>query len=381
MPIEIILTLFAAGYATLAFADHALLLHAVLKRWRRAEPEVLAAGEIVRYALPISTGAQGLAMKTVLLCAIIAAGTLAQDLPAAADPYPVRALRIIVPFPAGGGADATARVVAEGLSRRLGKPVYVENKAGSGGLIGTEAAVRSPADGYTILVTTDALASAPHILKPNFDPLKDLIPVAQLTRQPVVLAVHPSLGINTVGELIALARQKPGMNYATSGLASPQSITPLWLAHITGIKLEPVPYRGGGPAINDLIAGHVKIGSIGAAPLIAHYKAGTVRLLAQTTETRSPNLPDVPTYREAGIKDLVLEQWFGAFAPAGTPAAIIERLNLEIGKVLADPAVHATLQQTAQEPVGGSAEQFARLFRDDHAKYRRLVADLNIKAQ
>ena len=316
----------------------------------------------------------------VLLFAILAAGALVAQRPAAAEIYPDRPLRIIVPFPAGGGTDATARIIAESLSRRLRQPVYVENKAGSGGLVGTEAAVRAAADGYTVLITTDAIASTPHVLKANFDPLNDLIPIVQLTRQPVVLAVHPSLGVSTVAELIGLAKQKPAMSYATSGLASPQSITPLWFARIAGITLEPVPYRGGGPAINDLIAGHVKIGSIGAAPLIPHYRSGAVRFLAQTSETRSPSLPDVPTYREAGIADLVLDQWFGAFVPAKTPAAIVQRLNGEIDKVLADPAVRATLRQTAQEAVGGSAAQFAHVVREDSLKYARLVRELKIKA-
>ena len=318
--------------------------------------------------------------RHALFCGIIIACALADGFPAAAETYPNRPIRIIVPFPAGGGADATARIVAERLSRGLAQPVYVENKAGSGGLIGTESAVRTAADGYTLLVTTDALTSTPHVLKTSIDPLNDLVPVVQLTRQPVVLAVHPSLGVSTIAELIALAKQRPGMSYATSGLASPQSITPLWFASIAGIKLEAVPYRGGGPAINDLIAGHVKIGSVGVAPLIPHYKAGAVRFLAQTNETRSPSLPDVPTYQEAGITNLVLEQWFGVFAPARTPAAIVERLNAEFGKVLADPAVQATLRESAQEPVGGSAEQFASLVRKDLAKYARLVRELKIKA-
>ena len=159
-----------------------------------------------------------LTRSIVTLLVLGSACTLAGGL-AAAETYPSRPVRIIVPFPAGGGADATARVVAEHLSRRLGQPIYVENKSGSGGIIGTEAAVRAPADGYTILVTTDALTSTPHILRTNYDTLKDLVPVAQLTRQPVVLAAHRSLGVSTLAELIALARQKPGMNYATSGLA------------------------------------------------------------------------------------------------------------------------------------------------------------------
>jgi tripartite-type tricarboxylate transporter receptor subunit TctC len=323
---------------------------------------------------------RALATARVLLCGGLALFELAGGRAAASDTYPSRAIRIIVPFPAGGGADATARLVAEGLSRRLGQPIYIENKAGSGGLIGGEAVVRAPADGYTILVATDALTSVPHVLRASFDPLRDLVPVAQLTRQPVVLAVHPSLGIGTIDELVALAKRQPGMGYATSGLAAPQSIAPVWFAHIAGIRLAPVPYRGGGPAVNDLIAGHVKIGSIGVAPLIAHYKSGAVRLLAQSGETRAPGLPEVPTFQEAGIKGLVLDQWFGVFAPVATPAAIIARLNHEIGKVLAEPAIRAKLQQTAQEPVGGSTEEFARLVRRDHERYRQLVTELDIKA-
>jgi tripartite-type tricarboxylate transporter receptor subunit TctC len=273
--------------------------------------------------------------------------------------------------------DATARIVGEYLSRALGESVIIENRGG--GVTGIEAAARSAPDGYTILITSDSITSIPHVLKMTIDPAKDFTPVIQLTRQPVVLAVHPSLRANSIDELIALAKQQPGMGYATSGLASPQTIAPLWFAGLAGVRLAPVPYRGSGPALNDLIAGHVKIGSIGAAPLIPHYKAGNVRLLAQTTEARSPSLPEVPTFQEAGFKGLVLEQWFGVFAPAGTPPLIVARLNAEIGKILSDPSIREKLLETALEPVGGSAEQLARLVRQDDDKYRRLVAALNIK--
>src|SRR5262249_10323169 len=165
------------------------------------------------------------------------------------------------------------------------------------------------------------------------------------------------------------------------GLGSGQHIVVQWFAQIAGIKLEQIPYRGGGQAINDLIAGHVKIGSLGSTPLMPHYKAGSLRLLAQTTKARSPSLPEVPTYEEAGIKGLVLDQWLGVFAPAGTPADIIARLNGEIGKALADAEVRKNLQDSAQEPIGGTAEQFADLVREDYAKLGRLVKDLNIKAE
>jgi tripartite-type tricarboxylate transporter receptor subunit TctC len=300
---------------------------------------------------------------------------------ASAEPYPAKPIKIIVPFPAGGGADATARVIADHLSRTFSQQVHIENRAGSGGLIGTEAAARGEPDGYTVLITTDSVTSTPHVLKSTFDPLKDLLPVVQLTRQPVALAAHPSLGVSSVRELIAFAKQQPGLSYATSGLGSPQSIAPQWFARIAGIELQAVPYRGGGPAINDLIAGHVKVGSVGSAPLIPHYRAGTIRLLAQTTEKRSPALPDVPTYQEAGVPGLVLDQWFGVFVRAGTAPAVVARINAAINKALADATIRANFMQQAQEPVGGSAEQFAELVRVDFAKYARLVKELNIKAE
>ena len=210
--------------------------------------------------------------------------------------------------------------------------------------------------------------------------MKDLVPVIQVARQPIVLAVHPSLGVNSVAELIALAKGRPGLTYAASGLASPMSMVPRWLGQIAGIKLEFVPYRGGGQAINDLIAGHVKIASLGAAPVIPHYRAGKLQILAQTSEARSPSLPEVPTYQEAGVAGLVLDQWFGLFVPAGTPLNIVTRLNAEIDKVLGHASVRENLRQLAQEPIGGGMEQFSRLIREDHEKYGRLVTELNIKA-
>jgi tripartite-type tricarboxylate transporter receptor subunit TctC len=295
--------------------------------------------------------------------------------------WPNRTVRFIVPFPAGGSTDVAARVIGEYLSRTLRQQIVVENKTGANGNIGIETAAKSPADGYTVLVATDAVSSNPHVYKMNIDPLKELVPVIQLSYQPMVLAAHPSLGIASLAELIALAKEQPGLRYATgSGVGSPQHMVVQWFAQTAGIKLEQVPYRGGAPAINDLLAGHVKLGSLGSTPLIPHYKAGTLRLLAQSTERRSPSLPDVPTYQEAGIKGLVLDQWLGVFVPAGTPPAITARLNAEINKALAEPAIRDSFLQSAQEPVGGSADAFAGLARDEFAKYERLVKELNIKA-
>jgi tripartite-type tricarboxylate transporter receptor subunit TctC len=294
--------------------------------------------------------------------------------------WPSRPVRFVVPYPPGGSTDVGARVIADYLSRVLGQQIVVENKSGGSGNIGFEAAARSAADGYTVLIAPDQVTSAPHVFKVSFDPLKDLVAVIQLSRQPVVLAVHPTLGVNSVAELIALAKERPGMSFATSGVGSQQQFAAEWFAKIAGIKLDHVPYRGGGQAINDLIAGHIKIGSLGSSPLIPHYKAGNLRLLAQSTDKRSPGLLDVPTYQEAGIKGLVLDQWLGAFVPTGTPPAIVARLSREINKALAEPAIRNSFLQSAQDPVGGDAEAFARLVRDDFAKYQRLAKELNIKA-
>jgi tripartite-type tricarboxylate transporter receptor subunit TctC len=306
-------------------------------------------------------------------------GLIATPMMTNAQDWPNRPIRFIVPYPAGGSTDVGARVIADYLARSLGQQIVVENRSGGSGNIGFEAGARSAPDGYTVLIAPDQVTSAPHVFKVSFDPLKDLTPVIQLSRQPVVLAVHPKLGVSSVGELVALAKQRPGLCYATSGVGSQQHMTVEWFAQIAGIKLEHVPYRGGAQAINDLVAGHVMIGSLGSTPLIPHYKAGTLRLLAQTTAARSPSLPDVPTYEQAGIK-LVLDQWLGVFVPAGTPSAVVARLNSEMNKALAEAAIRESFLQSAQEPVGGSAEQFLRLVRDDFDKYARLVKELNIKA-
>ena len=318
-------------------------------------------------------------MKTSRICAALLCFMIAAPMMARADEWPRRAVRLLVPFAPGGSTDIAARLIANHLARAFGQQVYVENKSGADGNIGMEAAAKSAPDGYTVLVVTDQVASAAHVFRLSFDPARDFLPVIQLSRQPVVLAVHASLGVDTLADFIALAKRQPGMSYGTSGVGSQQHMTAEWFAQIAGITLAHVPYRGGGQAINDLVAGHIKIGSLGSSPLIPHYRAGTLRLLAQSTATRSPGLPEVPTYQEAGVPGLVLAQWLGAFVPTGTPAAIVERLNAEINTALAEPAIRDNFLQAAQEPVGGSAAQFATLVREDDAKYARLAQQLNIK--
>ena len=266
--------------------------------------------------------------------------------------WPNRPVRFIVPLAPGGGLDFVARVVGESVSRAIGQQIVIENRTGAGGTIGIETAIKSPPDGYSVLVTNDNVASAPHILKLGIDYLKELVPVIQLARQPLALAAHPSLAVSSVAELIETAKRQPGLGCATSGAGSNQHVLLEWFAQMAGIKLDHVPYRGAGQAINDLIAGHVRVAFLGPTALIPHYKSGNLRLLAQSSETRSPNLPEVPTLQEAGFKGLVLET---CFVPLGTPPSAIARLNAEMDRALADPATAKSLLQTATEPVGGGA--------------------------
>ena len=318
-------------------------------------------------------------LRSVVL--LIAAATLAPSLAMVAD-WPNRPIHFIVPFPAGGSTDVAARVVGDYLSRTLGQQVVVENKSGANGNIGIEYAAKAVPDGYTVLVATDAISSNPHVYKMDFDPLKELTPVVELSHQPIALAAHPSLGIKTLAELTAMAKQQPGMRFATgSGVGSLQGMVALWYAKLAGIVLEQVPYRGGAPAINDLIAGHVKLGSLGTTPLIPHYKAGALRLLAQSMATRSAALPDVPTFQEAGMTGLVVDQRIGMFVPVGTPSQIIARLNTEANAALKDEKIRQTFADQAQEPAGGTAERYDTLVRDDSDKYGRLAKDLNIKVE
>lgn len=299
-------------------------------------------------------------------------------LAAHADNWPTRPIHIIVPYPPGGSTDVAARLIGDSLTRSLGQQVVIENKTGAGGIIGNQAAAQAAPDGYTILVTSDFIASAPHIFKMDIDPLTKLVPVIQISRQPVVLAVHPSLGVNTLAEFVALAKREPGINFATSGVGSEQQMVAEWFAKLAGIKLVHVPYRGGGQAITDLVGGHIKVGSLGSTPLVPHYKAGALRLLAQSTAERSPSLPEVPTYQEAGVKGLVLDQWLGMFVPKDTPPDIAVRLNKEVDRALQEHAIRDNLLKSAQEPVGGSTEQFAKLVRSDYDKYAKLVKELGI---
>ena len=322
----------------------------------------------------------GIVRRTFVKGAFASTAALLAPHVSRAQDWPSRPVRFIVHLAAGGGLDFIARLVGDHLSRSLGQQVFIENRTGgAGGTIGIEAGIKSPPEGYNFLVANDNAASAPHVMRLNVDFLKDMMPVSLLGRQPQVLAVHPSLEVKSVAELVAAAKKLGSLGCATSGVGSNQHVLMEWFAKAAGIKLEHVPYRGAGQAINDLIAGHVKVAFLGPTAPLPHAIAGTIALLAQSGETRSPSMPNVPTLQEVGFPGVTLESWFAVFAPIGTPPAVIARLNAECDKALADKAVRDALFKAATEPVGGDTERLAKLARADSEKYARIVKEVNIK--
>jgi tripartite-type tricarboxylate transporter receptor subunit TctC len=297
----------------------------------------------------------------------------------AQDGWPTRPVHFIVPLAPGGGLDFIARAVGDVLTRTLGQQIVVENRTGAGGTLGMDLAMKSEPDGYTVLITNDNAASSPHIMNLSYDYTNVLLPVCFLGRQSQALAVHSSLGVTTVAELIAYTKSKPGLGFATSGAGSNQHVLGEWFKRETGARIDHVPYRGAGQAINDLVAAHVTIAFLGSTALKPHADTGTLRLLAQSNAVRSPVLKEVPTFEEAGLKGLVLEPWFGAFVPKGTPQPIITRLNRDMNNALKDAKLVENLNKNGIEIGGGSEEDLGKLAQADSAKYARLVKDLGIK--
>ncbi len=301
---------------------------------------------------------------------------------AAAQDWPRKPIHIVVPFPSGGTTDTAVRPLADRLSRQLGVSVVVDNKPGAAGRIGYEFAAKAAPDGYTLLAGTDSLGLQPHLdPPPNYDPIRDFAPIAQLSSQPLVIAVHPSLGVATLQQLVEFGRTKrDAIGYATSGIGSSQNFAGEWFARVSGLKMLHVPYRGGGQAVNDLLADQVQLAVLGIAPLIPYQKTGRIRILAVTTAERSPALPDVPTLRELGY-DVVVDQWMALLAPAKVPPAILDRLNAEVNAALGDARLRATYEGAAMRPVGGSAADLGKLLQGDYQRFGKLTKELGFKAE
>ncbi len=311
----------------------------------------------------------------------IAALGLAMPWMAMAQDFPSRPLRMMVPFAAGGTSDVVARIVAQKLSTLLGQQVVVENRGGANGNIGTDLAAKAPGDGYNLLLSFDGtMAINPHTYKKlSFDPQKDFAPVMNVGNVPLIFVVHPSVKANTIQEFAALAKEKPGgIFYSSAGNGSTGHLTGELFASRSGVKMNHVPYKGGAPAVQDVLAGQIQM-LVTALPTVeAHLKGGKLRALAVSSSGRMPSLPDVPTLAESGLPGFDVRSWYGVFAPAATPPALIKRLNEELQKVIADKDVRERFNTLGIEPLGGSSNDFAAVVRNDSARWAKVVSEAGI---
>jgi tripartite-type tricarboxylate transporter receptor subunit TctC len=309
-----------------------------------------------------------------LALAALAASALAQ--------YPAKPITTVVGFEPGGGTDTTARIVAPALGELLGQQVVVENRAGAGGNIAVDYVAKQAPDGYSIvLANVGALAVNPHILKTPYDPLKDLVPITMAVVFPNVLVVQPALPVKSVGDFVKLAKEKPGLTYASSGIGGAGHLAGELLRGMAKIDIVHVPYKGGGPAMQGFLGGQVD--SFFATPIssISQIRSGRARAVATTGAKRAALMPDVPTVAESGYTGYEALNWYGYLAPAKTPKEIIDRLNRDITKALANPQVVAALNKTGVEPQAMTPEEFGRYIAREYQTWGKVVKDAHIKAE
>jgi tripartite-type tricarboxylate transporter receptor subunit TctC len=312
---------------------------------------------------------------------LLAAAGIAPLAAAAADAYPSRPITLIVPFAPGGGNDTLGRLLARAIEGPLKQPVIVENKPGAGGSVGALFAAHAPADGYTLFlggVGSHALNPAVNP-KVGYDPVRDFAPITWLATAPLVLAVHPSLPVHSVAELIAYAKQHPGrLNYASNGNGSSSQLAAVMFDTMAGTKMVHVPYKGLSPALVDLLSGTVQLMFSSSVAIMPSVKAGKLRVLAVTSRTRLASLPDAPTIAEQGLAGYETSSWYGVLAPAGTPPAVVARLNAELDHALADPQVRASLDREGAVPVGGTPADFENHIRAELQRVRQYAASIRL---
>lgn len=325
-------------------------------------------------------------MKTPWLARLIAASILFVSWGlgfAQAQPYPTKPIRMLVGFPAGGPTDVVGRIIAEKLTWQLGQPVVVENRAGAAGNIAAEQVARAAPDGYTLLYASNAIAISPAIYaKLGFDPLKDMTPITEAGTGSLVFLVHPSVPVKSVKEFVAYAKERPGqLNYASSGAGTITHLAAVLFAQQTGIQVQHVPYKGSAPSLVDLVAGRVQflLGAINTA--MPFVKEGKLRAFAVTGMKRSGALPDLPTLHESDLPGFEAANWQGVFAPPGTPAAVVTRLNAEFVKAVRSPELRPKLVQQDMEPTGTSLDAFAAQMKSEVARWIRVAREAGIKAE
>jgi tripartite-type tricarboxylate transporter receptor subunit TctC len=301
---------------------------------------------------------------------------------AAAQDYPTRPVRLIIPFPPGGSNDVVGRLIAIKLGDRLGKQVVVDNRSGAGGVIGTEVVAKAPPDGYTLLIVSMAHAVNPWLYKLNYDPIKDFAPVGLLAKGANVLVVHPSLPVRSVADLIALAKKQPGdLQYASAGIGSFQHLGGELFKLMAGVDMLHVPFKGGGPALVDVVGGHTKVMFSSMVQTVPHIHSGKLRALGTGGPQRSPVLPDVPTIAEAGVPAYEAVNWWGMVAPVGTSKAIIDKLNTELEVVQNAPEVQKQFALEGGEPVPMKPAVFGAYMVSEMNKWEKVVKQGGIKAE
>lgn len=322
-------------------------------------------------------------MKQWIRSAVVAVFTGASAMAACAQPFPSKPVRLLVPFAPGGTTDLVARVIGAKLSEALGQPVVVDNRGGGGTTIGTEALARAPADGYTIMLATPDFTVNPSLQpKLPYDTLKDFTPIALIATYPMVMVVNADQKLGSVADLIAQARAKPGeINYASAGNGSMPHLCAELFDSLAGVKLTHVPYRGNGPAVADLLAGHVSVLFTGGPAVAGYVKSGKLKMLGVSTAKRHASMPQVPTLAESGVPGYEVTAWFGFLAPAGVPKEAIARLNGDIAKALQAPEVREKLASLGAELGTSTPEAFGVLIRDEIEKWGRVVRSANIRIE
>ena len=324
----------------------------------------------------MSTAVRQLAVSFAL--ALAGTASIAQ-----VEGYPSKPIKLILPFPPGGGTDILGRVIAEKLGANLGQPVVVENRGGAGGNDGAEAAAKSPPDGYTLVLVAPSLAISPSIYtKLNYDPIRDLAPVGLVGVVPNVLITDPALPARDLAEFIALAKSKPGaMNFGSGGNGTSNHLAGELFNVKAGVKLVHVPYKGVNLAMNEVLAGRIQLVVIGIPAALPFIQAGRLRALAVIAPRRASTLPNVPTVAEAGLANYEVTTWYGILAPAGTPKPIVERLNAELVKIMHAPDMQEKLAATGTEPRTSTPEEFAEYIKQETAKWREVVREAGLKPE
>jgi tripartite-type tricarboxylate transporter receptor subunit TctC len=318
-------------------------------------------------------------MKKTIVVALglfAAFGAWAQD-------WPAKPLRFIVPYPPGGGTDVIARIVQHPLAEAFGQPIVIENRGGAGGVVGTEAAAKAAPDGYTFLFTLSSHTINPLLYKLNFDIERDFTPVTLIVSVPQLIAAYPGAAIESMHDVVAMAKARPGMlHFASVGNGTPSHIAGELLKVKAGIDIVHVPYKGGGPAVADTLGGQVPLLMVTMPAAIAHVRAGKLRALAVTTLRRNPGAPDIPTVAEAlHIPDYEVDSWYAVFAPARTPAAIVTRMQKEIARVIQLPDVKHKLLEQGGDTVGSTPEELDKVVKGELRKWGELIRDAHIKVE